>query len=99
MGFFRVGAELYFFIDDLADLPAAFTLENKNEESKRRFTIKHSGSTVFERCYPAETDYDVNPFWPTEEEDVDPLLWLTNIMNSPERTEVIIENHQTPTKA
>jgi len=77
----------------LVDQHGEFSLQNTIESGTRTFSIQYKQAVVFAAVYPAETSYDVNPFWPTDEEDVDPFLWLFNVFSSADRIKVILENH------
>ena len=97
LGFFVSNREIYVFVNEevfrLEDLSITNTLQDKKflTREKRLFRILKSSREVLQEEYPASKEYDVNPFWPTEEEDVDDLLWFTQVLNRHERRLVMLE--------
>ena len=57
----------------------------------RIFTIIIDGKILFKKKYRAKTGYDLNYFYPTEEEDVDHFLWMSNVLNDAGRRKVILK--------
>ena len=91
VGFFKYKERLFCFVDDITGPKESFRFQNKTKDENRIFTVELNGEQILKSEYKREKDYDGNPFWPTDEEDVDPKLWSSLILNSPERTSIILE--------
>lgn len=105
LGFFVSNREIYVFVNEevfrLEDMSITNTLQDKKllTRQKRVFRILKSSQIVIQEEYPASKEFDVNPFWPTEEEDVDDLLWFTQVLNRHERRLVLLENYRVAEKS
>lgn len=91
LGFFLFESKIYVFInEDVYDL-SCLKIKNILLNGRREFILSLQSNTLFQKEYYAEKDYDINPFWPTEEEDVDVFLWFYNVLTNTERVEIIRE--------
>jgi hypothetical protein len=92
IGFFVFDRRIFVFINnnvfDVEDVKISNELIGEN----RTLTMAINGKILFERDYLAETGYDVNLTWTTEEEDVDDFLWISNVLNNIERREVMLKS-------
>ena len=98
IGFFRYENEIHVFVDGLVDYLANFEISNQKNDKTRRFRIAYRGQSIIDISYEAEEHYDINPFWPTDEEDVDDLLWFDLVLESDSRRQVILETCQNAKK-
>ena len=106
LGFFVSNRELFVFMNDevfrLEDLTITNTLQDKKislSRPKRVFRISKGSRVLIQEEYPASKNYDVNPFWPTEEEDEDDLLWFTQVLSLHERRLVLLEKYREAEKS
>jgi hypothetical protein len=56
----------------------------------RCFRAYRGSELIYLKNYPPKPDSDGNPFWPSEPEDEDFLLWVHNIARSPERQQILL---------
>ncbi len=91
VGFFKYNDRLYCFVDDTVGPKEQFHFQNRIEKENRFFSIELNGQQILKTEYPRKKNFDLNPFWPTDEEDVDPALWSSLILNSAERISIILE--------
>ena len=91
IGFFVFDGKIFVFINtnvfDVDDVKISNQLIGKY----RIFTITVDGKILFKKKYRAKTGYDLNYFYPTEEEDVDHFLWMSNVLNDAGRRKVILK--------
>lgn len=83
IGFFVLNGVFFLLVDRRCYRPG-LNLVVTNEEigQERIMKISYNDVAIFEHRYESVI-WGVNPF--EEEEDFDPLLWLANLANSPER--------------
>ena len=60
------------------------------ENSTNHFQAYEGTGLIYEKAYPEKPETDGNPFWPSQPEDEDILLWIHNILNSSERQDVLL---------
>ena len=91
IGFFKVDLAIYVFLDCSVYPLSTLSILNTMIDDTRVFTISSGSEILLEKKYKAERNFDINPFWPTDEEDVDNLLWFYNVLTNTDRIEVIKE--------
>lgn len=68
--------------------------EMETDAQLRRFRAYRGTELIFDKMYPRKPDTDGNPFWPSDAEDQDILLWVHHIVNSPERQQILLESRR-----
>ena len=92
IGFFVFGGKILVFVNDNVFDVTNINIANQLAGEYRTLTIVANGKTLFKKEYRAQTKYDWNYFFPTEEEDVDDLLWIAEVLNNAERRKVILRH-------
>ena len=92
IGFFVFGGRILVFLNDNVFDVDDIKIANQLAGEYRTLTIIADGKTLFKKEYRAQTGYDMNYFFPTEEEDVDDLLWIAEVLNDPERRKIILQH-------
>ena len=92
IGFFVFGGRILVFVNDNVFDVADIKIVNQLAGEYRTLTIVANGKTLLKKEYRAQTGYDMNYFFPTEEEDVDDLLWIAEVLNDAERRKVILRH-------
>jgi len=97
-GFFVFEGSLYVFIDNSVLELSSVTISNEIIEKK---SLLSNQKRILRVCkgkqqlicteYKRKKKFDNNPFWPTDEEDADFYLWISNVLNDPERVQVLLE--------
>ncbi len=99
-GFFVFRSQIYVFVEDKVFPLSGVAISNEIQEKRHLFSrqkrllkILHDSQELISTQYRMQKKYDTNPLWPTEEEDVDHYLWISAVLNDPERVDVIIEEY------
>ena len=92
IGFFVFQGTFYVFVGKQGYKTGPnLNITNERQGKERTLKITCDGTLIFEHQYKATKQWDTNPFWPEDEEDVDHLLWFANVTTMPERQAVIKE--------
>jgi hypothetical protein len=97
VGLFVAGAQPCLVIDGQAfdwDLHQSRVSWQQQGEKRTLEIIDIRPNGIEFRVNYIVTDVPVNISWPETEEDVDFGLWLSNVINSPERRQALINNNQ-----
>ena len=95
IGFFSFNNLFFVLVNQNAYTPnEQLKVTNEITGDNRVLKITYCGHIIYEYQYKARTDWGINQFWPEEEEDVDHLLWFSNIVNNNERHAVIVETRK-----
>jgi hypothetical protein len=89
---FRLYGQAHLYLDGvraLLDNHVATIMEATGLE--RHIRVLHDDELIYEKTYPRKPETDGNPFWPSDAEDEDFLLWVHNIVSSPERQSILHE--------
>ncbi len=89
IGFFLHDHVIFVFVNNFVSSLNGLTITNEICDNKRQFTLYQKDKPIYKKNYDRAKGYDNNPFYSTDEEDVDDLLWFTNVLTIQERTCVI----------
>lgn len=88
---YRHQGKLHLFFDGVTSaVDADLTTSVDTHRRSRRFRAFRSSELIYEKTYPRKPETDGNPFWPSEPEDEDFLLWVHNIVCSPKRQQILL---------
>lgn len=88
---FQCRGKLHLFLDGInATVDCELTTKMGMRGRERYFTVWRGNELIYDKTYPRKPDTDGNPFWPSDEEDEDILLWVHNIASSRERQQMLL---------
>ena len=90
---FRSRDRIYLYLGGVnATVDSELTTTMETGRESRRFRAYLGSEVLFDKVYPRKPDTDGNPFWPSDAEDEDILLWVHHIASSPERQQILLAN-------
>ena len=90
---FKSRGEIHLYLGGVnTTIDRELTTRMEADAQSRRFRVYRGSELIFEKMYPRKPDTDGNPFWPSDAEDEDILLWVHLIVGSPERQQVLLES-------
>ena len=89
---FRSRGELHLYLDGAnTTVDSDLTTNIDTHAQERRFRAFRGAELIYDKTYPRKPDTDGNPFWPSDAEDQDILLWVHNIVGSRERQQILLK--------
>jgi hypothetical protein len=89
---FQDSGRLQLYLDGVnSTIDGELTTSLDANARERRFRAFRGDKLIFEKTYTRKPDSDGNPFWPSDAEDEDAFLWVHNIVSSPERQKILLE--------
>ncbi len=90
---FRSYGRIHLFLGGInATIDPELTTKVETDVQSRWFRAYRGSELIFDKMYPRKPDTDGNPFWPSDAEDEDILLWVHHVVCSPERQQVLLAN-------
>lgn len=89
---FQSRGKIHLYLDGItATIDGELTTKMETNAQHRRFRAFRGAELICDKTYPRKPETDGNPFWPSDAEDEDILVWVHNIVSSPERQQVLLE--------
>ena len=91
---FKDNGRLHLYLDGVnTTIDGELTTSIDAYAQERRFRAFRGAKLIFDKTYTRKPDTDGNPFWPSDAEDEDVFLWVHNIIASPERQQILLEQY------
>ena len=90
---FQSHGRIHLFLGGVrATIDRELTTRVEADAQWRRFRAYRGSELIIDKMYARKPDTDGNPFWPSDAEDEDILLWVHHIVGSPERQQILLAN-------